>query len=56
MDLMIPLNSQSEPDTNLRPATRDGGHMLQPEMLLYDELRRTGYRELLDDADALAQP
>jgi hypothetical protein len=56
MDFMVPLDSQSELDTNLRPVTRDGGQMLQPEMVLYDELRRTDYGEFLDNSDALVHP
>jgi hypothetical protein len=56
MDFMVPLDSQSEFDMNLRPVTRDGGQMLQPEMLLYDELRRTDYGELAGNADALVHP
>jgi hypothetical protein len=55
-DFLVPLDSQSELDMNLRPVTRDGGQMLQPEMVLYDELRRTDYGELLDNADALVHP
>ncbi|HEX4158027.1 MAG TPA: hypothetical protein VHY79_06100 [Rhizomicrobium sp.] len=56
MDFMVPLDSQSEFDANLRPVSRDGGQMLQPEMLLYDELRRTDYGDLLDNADSLVRP
>jgi hypothetical protein len=56
MDFMVPLDSQSEFDMNLRPVTRDGGQMLQPEQLLYDELRRTDYGELLDNADEIVHP
>lgn len=52
----MPLDSQSEFDANLRPVSRDGGQMLQPEMLLYDELRRTDYGDLLDNADSLVRP
>jgi hypothetical protein len=56
MDFMVPLDSQSEFDMNLRPVTRDGGQMLQPEMELYDELRRTDYGELVENEDALVHP
>jgi hypothetical protein len=56
MDFMVPLNSQSEFDMNLRPVTRDGGQMLQPEQVLYDELRRTDYGELLSGADDIVLP
>jgi len=56
MDFMVPLDSQSEFDANLRPVTRDGGQMLQPEMVLYDELRRTDLGELFDNSDALVHP
>jgi hypothetical protein len=56
MDFMVPLDSQSELNMNIRPVTRDGGQMLQPEMLLYDELRRTDYGELQDNADSLVHP
>ncbi|HEY3636648.1 MAG TPA: YjbH domain-containing protein [Rhizomicrobium sp.] len=56
MDFMVPLDSQSELGMDLRPVTRDGGQMLQPEQVLYDELRRTDYGELLDNADALVRP
>jgi len=56
MDFLVPLDSQSEFDMNLRPVTRDGGQMLQPEMELYDELRRTDYGELFANSDALVHP
>jgi hypothetical protein len=56
MDFMVPLDSQSALDMNLRPVTRDGGQMLQPEQILYDELRRTDYGELLDNADQIVHP
>ena len=56
MDFMVPLDSQSEFDVNLRPVTRDGGQMLQPEQILYDELRRTDYGELLSNADQIVLP
>ena len=56
MDFMVPLDSQSELDTELRPVTRDGGQMLEPEMVLYDELRRTDYGEFVENADALVHP
>jgi hypothetical protein len=55
-DFPVPPDSRSEPDMNLRPVTRDAGQMLRPEMLLYDELRRTDCGELLDNADALVHP
>ncbi|MGH6875904.1 MAG: YjbH domain-containing protein [Rhizomicrobium sp.] len=55
-DFIVPLDSQSELDMNLRPVTRDGGQMLEPEQMLYDELRRTDYGELLDNADELVHP
>ncbi|HEY3777686.1 MAG TPA: YjbH domain-containing protein [Rhizomicrobium sp.] len=56
MDFMVPLDSQSDFDMNLRPVTRDGGQMLEPEQVLYDALRRTDYGELLDDADEIVHP
>ena len=56
MDFMVPLDSQSEFDVNLRPVTRDGGQMLQPEQILYDELRRTDYGELISNADQIVLP
>lgn len=56
MDFMVPLDSQSELNLDLRPVTRDGGQMLQPEMELYNQLRRTDYGELVHNADALANP
>ena len=56
MDFMAPVNGQSEFDTNLRPVTRDGGQMLQPEQVLYDELRRTDYGELLSGANEIVLP
>ncbi len=56
LDFMVPLNSQSEFDMNLRPVTRDGGQMLQPEQVLYDELRRTEYGDYLAHADEIAFP
>lgn len=56
LDFMAPLNSQSELDMNLRPVTRDGGQMLQPEQLLYDTLRRTDYGDFLAHVDQIPQP
>lgn len=56
MDFMVPLDSQSALDANLRPVTRDGGQTLQPEQILYDELRRTDYGELVSNADQIVQP
>ena len=53
---MVPLDSQSELNLDLRPVTRDGGQMSQPEMELYDQLRRTDYGDLLDHADSLVNP
>jgi hypothetical protein len=56
LDFMVPMNSQSEFDMNLRPVTRDGGQMLQPEGVLYDELRRTEYGDYLAHVDEVAFP
>ena len=43
-------------EPRMRPVTRDGGQTLQSEMLLYDELRRTDYGDLVANADALVRP
>lgn len=56
LDFVTPLNSQSEFDVNLRPVTRDGGQMLQPEQVLYDETRRTSYGEFLSAVDRIPSP
>jgi hypothetical protein len=56
LDFMVPLNSQSEIDMNLRPVTRDGGQMLEPEQVLYDSLRRTGYGDFLANVDQIPSP
>jgi hypothetical protein len=56
LDFMLPLNSQSEFDTTLRPVTRDGGQMLQPEQVLYDAIRRTSYGDYLVNADQITSP
>lgn len=56
MDFLVPLDSQSDLNVDMRPVTRDGGQMLQPEMELYDQLRRTDYGELVHNADALVNP
>ncbi len=56
VDFMLPLNSQSEFDMTLRPVTRDGGQMLQPEQVLYDSLRRTAYSDYLAHVDQIPSP
>jgi hypothetical protein len=56
LDFLAPVNSQSEFDVNLRPVTRDGGQMLDPEQVLYDETRRTSYGDFLSHADEIASP
>jgi hypothetical protein len=56
LDFMIPLNSQSEFDMNLRPVTRDGGQMLEPEQVLYDSIRRTSYGDFLANVDQIPSP
>lgn len=56
LDFMLPLNSQSEFDMNLRPVTRDGGQMLAPEQMLYDMVRRTSYGDFLAHVDQIPSP
>ncbi len=56
MDFMVPLDSQSELNLDLRPVTRDGGQMLQPEQTLYEQMRRTDYGELVGNADSIVHP
>ncbi len=56
LDFMAPLNSQSEFDMALRPVTRDGGQMLDPEQVIYDTIRRTSYGDLLTHADQIPSP
>jgi hypothetical protein len=56
LDFMIPLNSQSEFDMNLRPVTRDGGQMLEPEQVLYNSIRRTSYGDFLANVDQIPSP
>jgi hypothetical protein len=56
LDFMAPLNSQSAIDMNLRPVTRDGGQMLDPEQVLYDAIRRTSYGDFLANVDQIPSP
>jgi hypothetical protein len=56
LDFMVPLNSQSSFDMNLRPVTRDGGQMLEPEQVLYDAIRRTSYGDYIANVDQIPSP
>ncbi|HEY5048985.1 MAG TPA: YjbH domain-containing protein [Rhizomicrobium sp.] len=56
LDFMAPLNSQSQLDMNLRPVTRDGGQMLEPEQVLYNVVRRTDYEDFLANVDQIPSP
>ncbi|MGD0192709.1 MAG: YjbH domain-containing protein [Rhizomicrobium sp.] len=56
LDFMVPLNSQSDFDMNLRPVTRDGGQTIEPEQVLYDAIRRTSYGDYIANVDQIPAP
>lgn len=56
LDFLVPLSTQSDFEMDLRPVSRDGGQMLRPEQVLYDDVQRTSYGDLLDHVDQIPDP
>ena len=56
LDWALPLDSQTEYDTVLRPVTRDGGQMLDGEQTLYEDTRRTSFSEILANDEKIVNP
>ena len=56
LDWVLPFNTQSEDDIDLRPLTRDGGQRLIEDDSLYDETRRTSYGEIVNHLEDVGYP
>ena len=56
LEWALPLSTQTEFATDLRPVQRDGGQRLDGDVTLYDETRRLGSNEFLQDLDESVNP
>jgi hypothetical protein len=56
LDWVLPFNTQSSYDLDLRPLTRDGGQRLVNDDSLYDETRGTSYGEIVNHLEDIGYP
>jgi hypothetical protein len=55
LDWTLPIHTQNELSTVIRPLQRDGGQRLDGDAVLYDKLRPTGYGDVTAAGEILAQ-
>ena len=55
LEWTLPINTQNELYTVIRPLQRDGGQRLDGDAVLYDKLRRTSYGDVTQTGDIQAQ-